>query len=107
MEIVKFKILYLCNSKVKDNKCKEFQINWYLCLMPKICFDLDFTRFWSNLFTFDLNLFNIIGLNINKNIKCDHAGLRINFKLLGLDFDYSHYDIRHWDEENDGWCIYE
>jgi len=107
MEIGKFKILYLWNSIVKDNKCKEFQISWYLYLMPKITFDLDLIRNWGHIFTLDINLFNIIALNIKKNKETDHAGLRINFILLGLDFDYNHYDIRHWDDENDKWCIYE
>jgi hypothetical protein len=29
----------------------------------------------------------------------DHAGLRVEIGLLGYDFEFQIYDVRHWDDE--------
>ena len=41
------------------------------------------------------------------NFNCDHAGLQTNFSLFGYTVEYSLYDTRHWDYDNDKWEVYD
>lgn len=41
------------------------------------------------------------------NFNSDHAGLRANFSLFGYTLEYSFYDTRHWDYENNTWEVYD
>ena len=61
----------------------------------------------ENIFHFYINIFNLLELNINKNKKSDHAGFRFNMNILGLNFDYTYYDIRHWNYDEDDWEKYD
>ena len=36
----------------------------------------------------------------------DHAGLKFNFEMFGLLFEFNIYDNRHWDYDKDTWCAY-
>jgi hypothetical protein len=37
--------------------------------------------------------------------KCDHAGLNLQVALFGLSIEYSVYDIRHWNDDEDRWYL--
>ena len=107
MELIKFKILYSWISKPIDNKAKEAQVNLHLYLEPKIDFKIDLAQDDTNIFNFYINLFGLFFFQICKDKKTDHAGFWFNMKILGIEFYYRIYDIRHWDWENDTWEVYE
>ena len=108
MNLIKFKILYCwVSNKIKNNKAKEMQINLYLWLHPTLEFKIDLSQHDTNIFYFDIDLFGLFKLNINKDKKTYHAGFLFNLSIFGLDFNYSHYDTRHWNYDNDTWEIYE
>lgn len=46
---------------------------------------------------------NYFDLDISWTRKQDHAGLKLDFELLGLNLVIQVYDSRHWDYENDEW----
>ena len=106
MELIRFRTLYLCMSKKSiKNKMKEFQICLYLYLSPVLNFNIDLTQDFD-LFNIEINIFNLFKLSIVKTKECDHAGFTADLNIFGLEFIYTKYDIRHWDNENDDWYIY-
>ena len=46
---------------------------------------------------------NIVALALSYTTKGDHAGLQIEFGLLGYNFEFCIHDIRHWDYEKNQW----
>ncbi len=50
---------------------------------------------------------SIILFTFNFTIRGDHAGLKFDFGILGLDINFMIYDNRHWDYDNDCWETYE
>lgn len=102
------KTLYYWSQKPKENKAKELQIYTSLYLTPKLEFILNLSQseYDTNIFNFNINIFGLFGFNIDKNKKTDHAGLSIELNLFGLVSYYNHYDIRHWNDENDTWEVY-
>lgn len=79
-----------------------------------------FSKRWEGLYNtgkkitknkaWEFNLYStndIIRFEFNFTTNCDHSGLYIDFGLIGYAFDFSIYDIRHWDHENDVWEKYE
>lgn len=106
MELVGFRILYLWMAKKSiKNKMKEFQINFYLYLSPVLNFNIDLRQDFD-LFNIDIDIFNLFKLSLVQSKECDHAGFIANLSVLGLEFSYTKYDIRHWDNENNSWCVY-
>lgn len=71
----------------------------------------DFQSIWTKNFTTPLkNKFielqvsrdmSIIGASVMLTTRCSHAGLMIEFALLSYCFEFSFYDSRHWDYEQD------
>jgi hypothetical protein len=49
----------------------------------------------------------ITGINLYKNVHCDHAGICLEISMLGLTIAFRIYDNRHWDYENDRWENYD
>ena len=49
----------------------------------------------------------LLKLGLHFNQRCDHAGLRFEFGLLGYSILLGYYDTRHWDHEKDCWHVYE
>lgn len=57
----------------------------------------------------DTNYFNIyftlfgsfLNFNISLTRKTDHPGLRFSFNLLWIMIEFSLYDIRHWNDEEE------
>lgn len=47
-----------------------------------------------------------IELDLKINRRVDHAGLYFNLTLFGFCIDYSLYDMRHWDVDNNKWEVY-
>lgn len=45
----------------------------------------------------------LIGLSLDFSFRCDHAGLRAEFTLLGAAISFQIYDNRHWDYHNREW----
>jgi len=103
------KTLYYWTQKPKENKSKELQIYTSLYLVPEINFNLNLTQSEddTNIFNFNIGLFGLFDFRINKDKNSDHAGLTIELNLFGLNTIYTHYDTRHWDYENDTWCVYD
>lgn len=105
MKLTVDKMLYHWYSKVYPNyKSKAFQVS--LLWSPSLCFNLDISpvrTFGTNWFYY-LNIFGILVIDLNKsNNEEDHAGLRINLNILGIDVDYENCDVRHWDYDSDMW----
>lgn len=103
------KTLYYWSQAPKGNKAKELQIYTSLYLKPEIDFNLNLSRskYDTNIFNFTAGLFGLLEFRINKNKESDHAGLTIQLNLFGLNTDYTHYDIRHWDYDKEDWCKYD
>lgn len=59
------------------------------------------------LFKFAFCLFGLIDFTLEWTRRCDHAGFRFNFTLIGLLFTFYIYDNRHWDDEKNAWEVYE
>ena len=58
----------------------------------------------------ELNLYRtdqIINIEFCLSINCDHAGLNTKLGLFGYTLEYTVYDTRHWDYENNTWEIYD
>lgn len=96
-----FKSIYCWVSKVKDNKFQEFQIMWYFYPTFDLCFDFSIHNQYKR--SFDINIFNLVEFGILKDKECNHAGLSINFKLIGLEIEFINRDTRHWDDLNNKW----
>jgi|LauGreDrversion4_2_1035121.scaffolds.fasta_scaffold3139805_1 hypothetical protein len=45
----------------------------------------------------------MINAELRLTVKGDHAGLHMMFGLFGYSVEFSIYDTRHWDWENDTW----
>jgi hypothetical protein len=45
----------------------------------------------------------IVDAELRLTFKCDHAGLHTMFGLFGYSVEFSIYDTRHWDRENNKW----
>lgn len=96
-------ILVHKNGKSKKiNKAWEFNIYWAPALDKELRFELDF---WGNIL-FSINIFGLIRLGISRTYDQDHAGFNATFKLLGLEVEYTYYDTRHWDYDNNKWEEY-
>lgn len=97
------KTLFYRHGKGKGNKAWELQIMWDLCFSLVLEFSLSFKEYPS----FNINLFDFIEILVYKDKERDHAGFYLTIKFLGIWLDYSYYDIRHWDYDNDRWEEYE
>jgi len=80
---------------------------WSFQLLPQLLFKLATPLKYNKEYIFNINIFNILSLFINKSYERDHAGFLIDLNVFGLNIMYNNYDIRHWDEDNDCWCVYE
>ena len=49
----------------------------------------------------------IIDIDCRLTVKGDHAGLHLMFGLFGYSLEFSIYDTRHWDYENNRWHDYD
>lgn len=108
MKISVNKILYHWFTKEPvDNKSKSFQVSLMWQPLSEIYFSIDWSRSYGHIFTFNLTLFGLIRLIYYKDKEMDHAGSTFQLHILGLDIEYTNRDIRHWDDENDCWEIYE
>lgn len=77
----------------------KFQKTWSRKLFGHKYFELDVHGFerWIPIF----------GFKVNFTTKTDHAGLFLGFSFLKMfDFDFSIYDSRHWNEEENCWYTY-
>lgn len=45
----------------------------------------------------------ILNFCIAFNTQCDHAGLKVEFGLLGYEMYFQIYDTRHWNYETKDW----
>lgn len=101
------KNLFVWVSKLKKNKCEEFQIYFYFQILPEIYFNIALPRKYNKEYLLNVDFLNILGLNISKNYKTDHAGFRFTINIFGLYICYNHIDCRHWDDDSDDWCKYD
>jgi hypothetical protein len=46
----------------------------------------------------------IVELYFHYRIRCDHAGFKFMFSLLGYSTEFNLYDTRHWDDEKNKWA---
>ena len=89
----------------KLSELKTIEIQFYICQMY---FDgLDFSINILNekkYFQFYLDLY-ILKLDLDFSRRCHHQGIRFNFSIFNVNFDFSKYDIRHWDDELNDYYI--
>jgi hypothetical protein len=45
----------------------------------------------------------IVLLGFHWTTRQDHAGITLDLGLLGREYQFCFYDIRHWDYKNDKW----
>lgn len=50
---------------------------------------------------------DILNINFSLTTRTDHAGLRVQLGLLGVNFCLDVYDSRHWNDDADGWQTYQ
>lgn len=50
---------------------------------------------------------SIIGASVMLTTRCSHAGLLLEFALLGYCFEFNFYDSRHWDYKENRYHEYE
>ena len=105
MNIIKNIVLW--NSVPKNNKCKELQIYFSVNVSLELTFKVNFTPKWGNIFNIDIDMFDLISLHSRMDKETDHAGFRFFLNVLGLHIEFSNYDTRHWDDENETWCVYD
>lgn len=96
------KNLYIKSYPPKDNKAKEVQV-----YIDKLNFEFNLS-FWisffkNSIFDISFDLFNLIFIWVNKEEKVDHAGFNIRLKLFWINVEFSYYDIRHWNHEENRW----
>lgn len=60
-------------------------------------------KYWEVQVMKDCELFRI---EFSWTTKEDHAGLRIEFGLIGYKATFTVYDNRHWDYEKQTWHVY-
>lgn len=94
----------------RHGKCKKEHKHWEFQIYTALNFwwNLEFTLQHANsTFTkqtmFYIDVLKLLTLNISNSRNQDHAGFRIELNVLGMNFDYSYYDERHWDDENNKW----
>lgn len=46
---------------------------------------------------------DIFNVEISYSVQRDHAGLNLEFGLIGFNAAFQIYDSRHWDHENSTW----
>ena len=51
--------------------------------------------------------FNIFDFSFDWTHRTDHAGVKLEFSLVGLSLHLQMYDRRHWDYENKTWEAYD
>lgn len=106
LKALKFKTLYYRSWPPVKNKAKELQVMWSPQLKPEVTLVVDLVKTYENVFDIEISLLGLISLKIYRTRQQDHAGIRYNFQLFGIETDFSIYDIRHWDYDNDCWEIY-
>lgn len=88
----------------KLSEFKTLEIQFYLCQMYPYLGDFMGIDFSINLFSenkyfqFYLDLY-IFKIDLDISRRCHHQGIRFNISLFNVNFDFSKYDTRHWDDE--------
>ncbi len=87
------------------SKFKMFEIQFYLCKMYFDGLDLSINILKENsYFRFYLDLY-LFKLDVDFSRRCDHHGISLNLSLLNLNFDFTKYDTRHWDDELNNYTV--
>ena len=78
---------------------KTLEIQFYLCQMYFMGIDFSINLFSENkYFQFYLNLY-IFKINLDITRRCNHHGITFELSLFNVNFDFTQYDIRHWNDE--------
>ena len=78
---------------------KTLEIQFYLCQMYFMGIDFSINLFSENkYFQFYLDLY-IFKINLDITRRCNHHGITFELSLFNVNFDFTQYDIRHWDDE--------
>ena len=78
---------------------KTLEIQFYLCAMYFMGLDFSIQAFTdTKYFQFYLNLY-IFKINLDITRRCNHHGITFELSLFNVNFDFTQYDIRHWDDE--------
>jgi hypothetical protein len=76
------KDIFWWEPKISKHKAVCFQLSW---MENELGLGCDFKITWHE----------------------SHSGFNFELRILGLWFNINFYDIRHWDDENNRWVIYE
>lgn len=99
-----FKILFFNHWQLPmENKFSEFQINLSDIFLKQLEIRPAYSNFEDIIFMSTINLFGIFSWDFEITRYRDHAGMKLSFNILFLHFDFSIYDCRHWDYENNCW----
>jgi len=81
------------------SQLKTLEIQFYLCQMyfDGLEFSIQILKD-KTYFQLYLDLY-ILKLNLNFSRRCHHQGIDLNFSIFNVNFDFTKYDIRHWDDE--------
>ena len=84
---------------IELSQLKTLEIQFYLCQMyfDGLEFSIQILKD-KTYFQFYLDLY-LLKLNLDFSRRCDHQGIRLNFSIFNVNFDFTKYDIRHWDDE--------
>lgn len=103
MRICNGKTLYYWRSKLKNFKSHSLQIMYNFRIWPEIEFRSDLSGSFGCFCFIHINLFKLFEVHIWSEKECDHAGWQFNLLILGLEFEYTHQDCRHWDYDSNDW----
>lgn len=94
--------------KISRNKALLLQASWWKpFFLPPLSTGLKILEdSWILYFKFCL-FGSLLGCSIFWSRRTDHRGLYADITILGLNFIFNFYDIRHWDDETDKPKIYE
>lgn len=78
------------SSKFENLFCKEYLYKPYKAIEVELTKDTALIRF-----------------SFSWTFRSDHAGISIEFGLLGYSISVNTHDTRHWDAVTDTWAVYE
>jgi hypothetical protein len=84
---------------IEISEFKTLEIQFYLCAMYFMGFDFSIQAFTdTRYFQFYLDLY-IFKIDLDITRRCHHHGITFELSLFNVNFEFNHYDIRHWNDK--------
>ena len=84
---------------IELSEFKTLEMQFYLCAMYFMGFDFSIQAFTdTKYFQFYLDLY-IFKIDLDITRRCHHHGITFELSLFNVNFEFNHYDIRHWNDK--------